>query len=84
MTVKEAVAMLNDTPFELKGSFSGKIYHKSYLNTRKNFEKYANFEVIDRPFYADVRLMGNEYNHRAVGVIVIWMCDYDICKSKER
>ena len=24
MTVKEAVAMLNDTPFELKGAYSGK------------------------------------------------------------
>lgn len=84
MTVKDAVFMISDSPFELKGSYSGKVYHKSYLNSQKNFEKYAKFEVIDRPFYPDIRLVGNEYNHRAVGVIVIWMCDYDICKSKER
>ena len=54
MTVNEAIKLLAyGTAYEIKGAYSGKIYHKSYMNSSKNLDKYANMEVTDKPFYAD-------------------------------
>ena len=78
MTIKDAVDMLSyGTPYEIKGAYSGKVYHKSYINSNKNFEKYVNKEVVDTPFYVDLRLRGADTNSWCIAVVVIWMCDYD-------
>lgn len=82
MTVNEAIKLLAyGTAYEIKGAYSGKIYHKSYRNSSKNLDKYADKEVTGEPFYADMRLRGSDSNHWCVPVIVIWMHDYDLCKK---
>lgn len=82
MTVKEAIKLFSSgTAYEIKGAYSGKIYHKSYLNSSKNLDKYADREVTDSPFYADMRLRGSDSNHWCIPVIVIWMHDYDLCRK---
>jgi hypothetical protein len=80
MTVNEAIKLLSyGTSYEIKGAYSGKIYHRSYINSNKNLDKYANMEVIDAPFYADMRIRGGENNHWCIPVTGIWMDDYDLC-----
>ena len=84
MTVNEAIKLFtHGTAYEIKGAYSGKIYHKSYMNSSKNLDKYANREVTDEPFYVDMRLRGSDSNHWCIPVIVIWMHDYDLCKSNK-
>lgn len=61
MTVNEAIKLLTyGTAYEIQGAYSGKIYHKSYMNSRKNLDKYANMEVLDAPFYTDIRIRGSK------------------------
>lgn len=82
MKVKDAIELFAyGTAYEIKGAYSGKIYHKSYMNSSKNLDKYVDRKVIDKPFYADMRLRGSDSNHWCIPVIVIWMHDYDLCKS---
>lgn len=82
MTVKEAINLLGyGTAYEIKGAYSGKIYHKSYMNSSKNLDKYANREVTDAPFYTDLRLRGSENNYWCIPIIGIWMKDYDLCRK---
>lgn len=82
MTVNEAIKLLAyGTAYEIKGAYSGKIYHKSYRNSSKNLDRYANREVMDEPFYVDMRLRGSDVNHWCIPVIVIWMYDYDLCQK---
>ncbi len=82
MTVNEAIKLITyGTAYEIKGSYSGKIYHESYMNSSKNLDRYANMEVTDEPFYADMRLRGSDNNHWCIPVIVVWMHDYDLCKK---
>ena len=82
MTVNEAIKLLAyGTAYEIKGAYSGKIYHKSYMNGSKNLDKYANMEVTDEPFYTDLRLRGSENSPWCVPVIVIWIHDYDLCRK---
>jgi hypothetical protein len=82
MTVNEAIKLLAyGTAYEIKGAYSGKIYHKSYMNSSKNLDKYANMEVTDEPFYTDMRIRGSESNRWCIPVIGIWMHDYDLCRK---
>ena len=82
MTVKEAIKLFSyGTVYEIKGAYSGKTYHKSYLNSSKNLDKYADREVTDNPFYADMILRGSDSNRWCTPVIVIWMYDYDLCRK---
>lgn len=81
MTVNEAIKLFSKAEYEIRGAYSGKIYHKSHINSSKNLDKYANREVTDTPFYTDVRLRGTEGNYWCVPVIVIWMKDYDLCRK---
>lgn len=81
MTVSEAIKMLQGTPYEIKGAYSGKVYHRSYTNSSKNLDKYVDREVTDTPFYADMRIRGSEANHWCMAVIVIWMYDYELFKK---
>lgn len=79
MTVKEAVGLLAyGTAYEIRGSYSGKIYHRSYINNSKNLDKYAGREVNDAPFYTTLAVRGDTLtNERCIPVIGIWMYDYD-------
>jgi len=82
MTVKEAINLLAyGTAYEIKGAYSGKIYHKSYTNSSKNLDKYAEREVTDSPFYTTLRMRGSETNEWCIAVIGIWMHDYDLRKA---
>lgn len=82
MTVREATSLLNyGTAYEIRGAYSGKTYHKSYLNSSKNLDKYADNKTADSPFYADLRMRGSDNNHWCIPVIVIWMNDYALCKG---
>ena len=84
MKVKDIISMLSyGQPFEICGAYSGKTYHKSYVNSKKNLEKYLDREVTDTPIYSDMRIKGADTNHWCLSVIVLWMHDYDICKQME-
>jgi len=83
MTVKEAINMLSyGTAYELKGAYSGKIYHRSYANSNKNLDKYADREVTDSPLFAKLVMRGSETNMWYLPVVGIWMHDYDIARAK--
>ena len=84
MTVSQAIKLLDyGTTYEIRGAYSGKTYHRSYTNSSKNFDKYANMKVTDSPFYVDMRLRGSESNRWCVPIIVIWMYDYDLCRKEK-
>lgn len=85
MTVKEAISLLHyDTAYEIKGSYSGKIYHRSYINSSKHLDKYADKEVSDNPFYTTLTIRGTSTNGWCMAVIGIWMHDYDMRKDDEK
>ena len=84
MTVKEVIDLLGyGQAYEIKGAYSGKTYHKSYLNSRKNGEKYFDMEVTNSPIQADMRMRGADDNHWCIAVITIWIYDYDLCEGKK-
>jgi len=77
MTVKEVTNLFAyGTDFEIRGAYTGKIYHRSYTNSSKNFDKYAEREVTDNPLYASLRMRGSDTNQWCISVIGIWMHDY--------
>lgn len=80
MTVKEAVSLLSyGTAYEIQGAYSGKIYHRSYINSNKNLDKYADREVTDSPFYTTLKLRGDTTtNPWCIAVVGIWMHDYEV------
>lgn len=79
MTVNEAVMLLGyGTAYEIRGAYSGKIYHRSYANSSKNFNKYAQREVTDIPFFVTQRMRGSDTNTWCIAVVGIWMHDYDM------
>lgn len=83
MTVKEAINLLfYGTAYEIKGAYSGRIYHRSYTNSRKNLDKYADKEVSDPPFYSTLAIRGaTSTDEWCMAVVGIWMRDYDIRKD---
>lgn len=84
MTVKDIIGMFSyGQPFEIRGAYSGKTYHKSYVNGDKNLQKYLDREVDNTPIYSDMRVRGSDTNHWSISVIVVWMYDYDMCKQRE-
>lgn len=81
MTVREAKNLLGyGVVYEIQGAYSGKTYHRSNVNSSKNFDKYADREVTESPFYTDMRLRGTESNRWCMPVVTISMYDYDLCK----
>lgn len=83
MKVKDAISLLSyGTAYEIKGAYSGKIYHRSYINSSKNLDKYADQEVADAPFYVALVVRGAKYsNEWCTAVVGIWMHDYDMRKD---
>lgn len=81
MKVREAVALLAyGTEYEIKGAYSGKIYHRSWNNNKKNIEKYLNEITADNPYYT--KLVIDKEGDYCRPIIGIWMHDYEICKEK--
>ena len=78
MKVREAIALLAyGTEYEIKGAYSGKIYHSTRRNKRENLEKYFDKEVTDEPFYTKLTVDKDlEYCRPIIG---IWMYDYNLC-----
>ena len=84
MKVKDITGILQyGQAFEIRGAYSGKVYHKSYLNSDKNLRKYLEREVTDTPIYSDMRTRGSDTNHWVISVIVVWMHDYNMSKQRE-
>lgn len=82
MTVKEVAGLLGSgVAFEIRGAYSGKVYHRSYVNSSKNLDKYAERECTERPFYSTLKLRGSETNEWCIPVVGIWMHDYDMRKE---
>lgn len=85
MTVKEAIELIGyGTAYEIQGAYSGKIYHRSYVNSSKNLDKYINRKTTDSPFYVTMAIKGNVTNRWCIPVIGIWMSDYDLVKEREK
>ena len=80
MTIEEAVKLLHyGTDFEIKGAYSGKVYHSTRRNKRENLAKYSKEQVTDEPFYAKLTVDKDlEYCRPIIG---IWMYDYDLCRK---
>ena len=85
MTVKEALDLLAyGTAYEIRGAYSGKIYHRSWINSSKNLDKYAFESVTDNPFYTTMIIHGKAMtNEWCAPVIGIWMSDYYLVNKKE-
>ena len=85
MTVKEAIGLLAyGMNYEIRGAYSGKIYHKSWINSSKNLDKYASETVPDSPFYTTMTIRGKAMtNEWCIPVIGIWMSDYYLVNKKE-
>lgn len=84
MKVKDITGILQyGQAFEIRGAYSGKTYHKSYLNNERNLQKYLDEEVAEKPIYSDMRIRGSDTNHWCISVIVVWMHDYNMCKQRE-
>ena len=55
MKVKDIISIFSyGQAFEIRGAYSGKTYHKSYVNSKKNLEKYFDRDVTDTPIYSDM------------------------------
>ena len=83
MKVREAIALLAyGTDYEIKGSYSGKIYHRSWKNKREHVEQFYDETVADNPFYSNIRVNSTTgIGTWASPVIGIWMHDYYMCKE---
>lgn len=84
MKVREAIGQLSyGTAYEIRGAHSGKIYHRSYINSSKNLDKYADMEVTETPYYSKMILRGEGgSNEWCTAIIGIWMHDYDLTKAR--
>ncbi len=85
MTVREAINLLAyGTAFYIKGSYSGKIYHKSYENKKEHLEKFLDEIAYETPFFTDLYISKRKYDSAyTYPVIGIWMRDYFICHPEE-
>ena len=82
MKVRDAISMLEyGTEFEIQGFYSGKIYHRSWVNKKEHVEKFFDETTTTSPFYTKIRVnKTNGISEWARPVIGIWMHDYNLCK----
>ena len=84
MKVREAISLLNyGTNYEIKGAYSGKIYHRSWINKKEHIEKFYDETTIDNPFYATGRMSNITGTAYFTPVIGIWMSDYYIVNKQQ-
>lgn len=78
MTIKQILKLLDlnsDINYEIKGTYNGKIYHRSWTNKKEHLERFYNETVPDAPLYVSFRVARV---YTAVPVLGIWMNDYDL------
>ena len=84
MKVREAIALLAyGTCYEIKGAYSGKIYHRSWVNKKEHAEKFYDETTADNPFYATGRMSKVTGTAYFTPVIGIWMHDYHLCEEPQ-
>lgn len=67
--------------YQLRGSFSGKIYYKSWRSSKKKLEQYLDLEV--RGLYSNIGISNfMPYEDSAFAVTTIWIRDYEIATKK--
>lgn len=72
MKVKEAIELLiPQSHLVLKGSYSGKVYYNSDINTLKTRQKYEEYECPEKPI--DIIMRSTE--SIAYPCVVIWFRD---------
>ena len=68
--------------YQLKGSFSGKIYYKSWRSSKKKLDLYLDLEVSG--LYSSVAIDNfMPYEDSAFAVTTIWIKDYEIATKKK-
>ena len=81
MNVKEAIELLlSPSRLILKGSYSGKVYYNSYINTLATRKKYEEYECPDHPIEAIMKCT----EAMVYPCVVIWFRDYEICKNRSK
>ena len=85
MTVKEAIDLLAyGTEFYLIGSYSGKIYHRSWTNTEEHLKQFLDNTTYSTPFRADIYPRKNKFQPTyGFGVIGIYFYDYELCNKED-
>ena len=84
MKVREAIALLAyGTNYEIKGAYSGKIYHRSWVNKKEHVEKFYDETATDNPFYVTGRMSKVTGMAFFSPVIGIWMHDYYLCNKTQ-
>ena len=74
MTVKQAIDLIGyGERFILKGSMTGKVYHKSYYHTKEHLEQYLDREVTDSPFFTTLHTSNTASCSYTYPVIGIWI-----------
>lgn len=86
MKVRDALSLLSyGTEYEIKGSYSGKIYHRSWINKKDHIEQFYDETVINNPFYCGIRINKTTgLGEWARPVIGIWMHDYYLCNPEDK
>lgn len=80
MKVNEAIKLLAYAQqFMIIGAYTGKIYHKSWINRKENLKKYLDWECSDTKVYSDPR---SKYDDHMIirPIIGIWVRDYEYAK----
>jgi hypothetical protein len=68
--------------YQLRGSFSGKIYYKSWRSSEKKLEQYLDLEI--RGVYSTIVINKfMPYENSAFAVTTIWIRDYEIATKKK-
>lgn len=85
MKVKDAIDLLfYGTAFFLKGAYSGRVYHRSWVNTKEHLKQFYNIPVHSSPFFADINPQRNKYAPTCgIGVIGIYIHDRELCEKEK-
>jgi hypothetical protein len=85
MKVREAIALLAyGAEYEIKGAYSGKIYHRSWKNKKDHVEQFYDETVVDNPFYTKMRINSTSgIGEWACPIIGIWMHDRQMYMENE-
>lgn len=68
--------------FQLKGSYSGKIYYKSWYSSKKKLEQYLYLETYG--LFPSIEIYNSSsYKDRVFAVTTIWISDYEIVTKKK-
>lgn len=85
MKVSEVLSMLSyGQAYEIMGAYSGKVYHRSWLNKKEHVKPFLDENVIETPIQACMRV--KKYDDKNLKCDVysrIWMKDYHFFHQEE-